>query len=46
MKKYTEPGLEVIKLKMNDIISTSPGTETDILDENDGRWETGVGLGS
>ena len=43
MKKYTNPKLEVIELGVNDIISTSPGTETDIMDETDGSWEIGLG---
>ena len=44
MKDYTKPKLEVIELDVNDIITTSPGTETDIMDENDGSWEIGSSL--
>ena len=44
MKKYVNPEIEIIEIKANDIISTSPnGTETDIMDENDGSWEIGLG---
>ena len=44
MKKYVNPELEVIELEKEDIITTSPGTETDIMDETDGSWEIGLGL--
>ena len=44
IKKYINPEFEIIEIKANDIISTSPnGTETDIMDENDGSWEIGLG---
>ena len=36
----------MIEIDVKDIIITSPGTETDIMDETDGSWEIGVGLGS
>ena len=39
MKKYTDPELEVIKLESEDIITTSPGTETTPKDDNDGIWD-------
>ena len=43
MKKYVNPEIEIIEIKANDIISTSPnGTETDIMDETDGNWEIGI----
>ena len=42
--KYTSPELEVIEIDVADIITTSPGTETDIMDETDGSWEIGLGL--
>ena len=42
--KYTSPELEVTELKVSDIITTSPGTETDIMDETDGSWEIGLDL--
>ena len=45
MKKYVNPEIEIIELKANDIISTSPGTETTPKDETDGSWEVGAGLG-
>ena len=46
IKKYTSPEFEVVEIGVADIITTSPGTETDIMDETDGSWEVGVGLGS
>ena len=39
MKKYTNPELEVIELLAEDIITTSPGTETTPKDESDGIWD-------
>ena len=39
MKKYIDPELEIIELKANDIITTSPGTETTPKDDNDGIWD-------
>ena len=38
MKKYNNPELEIIELEVNDIITTSPGTETTPKDDNDGIW--------
>ena len=43
IKKYVNPEFELIEIDVVDIISTSPGTETDIMDENDGSWEIGLG---
>ena len=43
MKKYINPEFEIVKLSAEDIITTSPGTETDLMDENDGSWEIGLG---
>ena len=42
MKKYKNPEFEKVKIDVTDIISTSPGTETDIMDETDGSWELGI----
>ena len=39
MKKYTLPELEKLELEVNDIITTSPGTETTPKDDNDGIWD-------
>ena len=44
MKRYENPKFEVVELKINDIITTSPGTETSIQDETDGSWDLNVGL--
>ena len=44
VKRYKSPKLEVIEIDVDDIIATSPGTETDIMDETDGSWEIGLGL--
>ena len=43
MKKYNNPELEVIELEVNDIITTSPGTETTPKDDNDGIWDLDIG---
>ena len=39
MKKYSNPELEMIGLDANDIIVTSPGTETTPKEDNDGIWD-------
>ena len=44
MKKYINPELEVVEIDVADIITTSLGTETDIMDETDGSWQVGVGI--
>jgi hypothetical protein len=43
MKKYMNPELEIIELEANDIITTSPGTETTPKDETDGIWDMDLG---
>ena len=43
MKKYTNPELEIIELEVNDIITTSPGTETTPKEDNDGIWDLDLG---
>ena len=42
IKKYVNPEFDLVEIDVNDIISTSPGTETDIMDETDGNWEIGI----
>ena len=44
MKKYTNPEIEIIKVKSADIITTSPGTETTPKDENDGIWDLNLNI--
>ena len=39
MKKYFRPELEMIELNKEDIITTSPGTETTPKEDNDGIWD-------
>ena len=39
MKKYLNPEIEIIELSSNDIITTSPGTETPSVEETDGIWD-------
>ena len=39
MKNYMNPEFEIVKLSEEDIITTSPGTETTPKDENDGIWD-------
>ena len=43
MKKYNKPELEIIELEVNDIITTSLGTETTPKDDNDGIWDLDIG---
>ena len=43
MKKYIDPELDIIELKANDIITTSPGTETTPKEDNDGIWDLDLG---
>ena len=43
MKKYYSPELDIIELSINDIITTSPGTETTPKDECDGVWDLDFG---
>jgi hypothetical protein len=43
MKNYVTPEIELIKLTEDDIITTSPGTETTPKDENDGIWDLNAG---
>ena len=38
-KGYKSPKLEFIELKAEDIITTSPGTETTPKEDNDGIWD-------
>ena len=42
MKKYVYPAFEIVELSSDDIITTSPGTETSLRDETDGSWEISV----
>ena len=39
MKKYLNPEIEIVKLEANDVITTSPGTETPWYEETNGSWE-------
>ena len=42
MKKYVTPELLLIVISSLDVISTSLGTETSKLDENDGIWDMDI----
>ena len=42
MKKYVNPEIEVVELSVNDVITTSPGTETPWYEEQDGIWSLEV----
>ena len=44
MRKYIIPEIEMIKVSSEDVITTSPGTETSVQDETDGSWQIGVSL--
>ena len=39
MKIYKNPEIEIVELSADDIITTSPGTETTPKDEQDGIWD-------
>ena len=39
MKKYENIELEIVLLASEDIITSSPGTETTPKEENDGIWD-------
>lgn len=43
MKKYENPKLEVKELGLDDVITTSPGTETTPKEDNDGIWDFDIG---
>ncbi len=43
MKEYLNPEVQIIKTTNLDIIITSPGTETGIVDEGDGVWDLDLG---
>lgn len=38
MKKYINPEIDIVELSVNDVITTSLGTETPPMDEMDGNW--------
>ncbi len=40
---YIAPELEIVELKTEDIITTSPGTETTPKEDNDGIWDFDLG---
>ena len=42
MKKYANPEIEIVELKIGDIITSSPGVETPSVDENDGIWDLSI----
>jgi len=42
MKKYSIPEIEVAELEADDVITTSPGTETPWYEESDGIWEFSI----
>ena len=43
MKKYNNPEFEIIEFEVNDVITTSLGTETTPKDEGDGIWDLDIG---
>ena len=42
MQKYLNPKIEIVELEAEDIITTSPGTETTPKDESDGIWDLNI----
>lgn len=43
MKDYKTPEIELVNVLADDIITTSPGTETTPKDESDGIWDLDIG---
>jgi len=39
VKKYNTPIIEITEIAVDDIITSSPGTETTPKEENDGIWD-------
>ena len=46
MKNYETPNAQFYKLENQDIITSSPGTETSIFDDIDGSWELSPSINS
>ena len=44
MKHYLKPEIEITEISSDDVITTSPGTETPPYDENDGNWNMGTSM--
>ena len=42
-KLYISPVLDIIKVRADDIITSSPGTETPSVEETDGIWDLNIG---
>ena len=42
MKNYTNPEIEIVMISAEDILTTSPGTETPWYEENDGIRELSI----
>ena len=42
MKIYKKPEIEIIDIMVDDVITTSPGTETSPKDEDDGIWDLNI----
>ena len=43
MKEYISPEIDILEIVADDIITTSPGTETTPKDETDGIWDLDLG---
>ena len=39
MKKYINPEIEIVAISSEDVLTTSPGTETPWYEETDGSWK-------
>ena len=42
-EEYFAPKIELIKIDAEDVITTSPGTETTPKEDNDGLWDLDMG---
>lgn len=43
MKEFISPEIDILEIVADDIITTSPGTETTPKDDNDGIWDLDLG---
>ena len=43
MKKYESPNIELVTASESDLITTSPGTESSIIENEFGIWDLDLG---
>ena len=42
MKNYATPEIEYVKTSSEDVITTSPGTESSVIDSDFGIWDLDI----